>query len=263
MINRGSMFFLCRCRMPNIVPDKRNYRIHPEENKALIKKSITENGFGRSIVCDADGNIIAGNGVFEQAKKLNAPVHIVETDGSELIAVVRTDLKPEDKKRRNLAIMDNTTSDSSYMDLELLSQDLDAEEMELLGVQADLDIIPEREETGGQFLEEDDVSEDNEVLNGWLKRKLDAKEKQKIITDEDYYFTVVFQTFDQKVAFLKGIGLQEDGLLFNLFLDGEILAKYFGIELPPCKQGYEKSYIEEWLSKKSMDYVPPTQDKEE
>jgi len=45
--------------------DKRNYRKHSDRNKALIQKSLSETGAGRSIVIDADNEIIGGNGVFE------------------------------------------------------------------------------------------------------------------------------------------------------------------------------------------------------
>ena len=54
--------------------DKRNYRKHGEKNKRLIRKSLQENGAGRSILLDSDNSLIAGNGVYEQAKKLGIPV---------------------------------------------------------------------------------------------------------------------------------------------------------------------------------------------
>lgn len=43
--------------------DKRNYRKHGEKNKRLIRKSLQENGAGRSILLDSDNSLIAGNGV--------------------------------------------------------------------------------------------------------------------------------------------------------------------------------------------------------
>ena len=46
--------------------DRRNYRKHGDKNKDLIKKSIEEAGLGRSIVIDADDEIIAGNGLVSQ-----------------------------------------------------------------------------------------------------------------------------------------------------------------------------------------------------
>lgn len=103
--------------------DKRNYRRHGEKNQALIKKSINEVGFGRSVVIDADNEIICGNGVISQIAK-STPIKVIETNGSELVVVKRTDLKTDDAKRKQLAVMDNSTSDSSDFDLDLLQEDL-------------------------------------------------------------------------------------------------------------------------------------------
>jgi DNA modification methylase len=112
--------------------DKRNYRIHSDRNKALIQKSLSETGAGRSIVIDAEGEIIGGNGVFEAWG--NKPIQVIESDGSSLIVVKRTDLKTDDPKRKQLAIMDNSTSDSSEFDMELLQCDFDSFELEGFGV---------------------------------------------------------------------------------------------------------------------------------
>lgn len=103
--------------------DKRNYRKHDEKNKQLIKKSLKDCGTGRSILIDKEGEIIAGNGVYEQASKLKIPVKVIETNGKELIAIKRTDLATDDERRKQLAVMDNTTSDSSSFDIELLQED--------------------------------------------------------------------------------------------------------------------------------------------
>lgn len=109
--------------------DKRNYRKHNTKNKELIKKSLKECGAGRSIVIDSEDNIIAGNGIYEQAQSLKIPTKIVETDGNELVVVKRTDLKTDDEKRKQLAVMDNSTSDSSEFDFELLAEDFDSEQL--------------------------------------------------------------------------------------------------------------------------------------
>jgi hypothetical protein len=114
--------------------DKRNYRRHDERNRKLIRKSLKELGTGRSIVIDKDGEIIAGNGVYAEAQSLNIPTKIIETDGSELIVVKRTDLVTNDEKRKQLAVMDNTTSDSSDFDLALLQEDFDVSELGGMGV---------------------------------------------------------------------------------------------------------------------------------
>lgn len=127
--------------MEEIKFDKRNYRKHDKKNKSLIKKSLEKFGAGRSIVVDAEGEIIGGNGVYEQAQKLGLKTKIVETDGSELVVVKRTDLKTDDEKRKALAVMDNSTSDTSEFDLELLTADFSVDELSDFGIE-----LPEEEE---------------------------------------------------------------------------------------------------------------------
>ncbi|MBO5038298.1 MAG: hypothetical protein J6C85_02420 [Alphaproteobacteria bacterium] len=119
--------------MTEIKFDRRNYRKHNDRNKALLKKSLEECGAGRSIVTDNSGEIIAGNGIYEQAQALNMPVKVVETDGSELIVVKRTDLSTDDEKRKRLAVMDNSTSDTSEFDLDMLTEDFELDELKEIG----------------------------------------------------------------------------------------------------------------------------------
>lgn len=114
--------------------DKRNYRKHNARNKALIRKSLEELGAGRSIVIDKDGTIIGGNGTYEQAKKLNIPVEIIKSDGSKLFAIQRTDISGDDERRKKLALLDNSASDSSEFDVNLLQQDFKVDELSDLGV---------------------------------------------------------------------------------------------------------------------------------
>ena len=128
--------------MEEIKFDKRNYRKHDKKNKSLIKKSLEKFGAGRSIVVDAEGEIIGGNGVYEQAQKLGLKTKIVETDGSELVVVKRTDLKTDDEKRKALAVMDNSTSDTSEFDLELLTTDFTVDELSDFGIE-----LPEEKES--------------------------------------------------------------------------------------------------------------------
>lgn len=113
--------------------DKRNYRRHSEKNRELIKKSINEVGFGRSIVVDNENEIICGNGVVSQIAK-STPIKVIETNGSELIVVKRTDLQTNDEKRKQLAVMDNSASDTSDFDIELLKEDFSIDELADFGI---------------------------------------------------------------------------------------------------------------------------------
>lgn len=137
--------------------DSKNYRKHNDRNKKLINKSLKECGAGRSIVIDNDGEIIAGNGIYEQAQKLKIPTKIIETDGSELVVVKRTDLKTDDEKRKQLAIMDNSTSDSSEFDLDSLQTDFDVEQLQDWGLDVEFESLEEQE------IIEDEVPEEVET----------------------------------------------------------------------------------------------------
>lgn len=91
--------------------DAHNFNAHTEQGRTLLKKSVNENGFGRSIVVDRDNNIIAGNGVVEAAKSLNKKnIRIIDTTGDELVVVRRTDLDIDSEEGRRLALADNATS---------------------------------------------------------------------------------------------------------------------------------------------------------
>ena len=114
--------------------DNRNYRKHSDKNKELINKSLKECGAGRSIVIDNEDNIICGNGIYEQSQKLGLKTKVIETDGSELVVVKRTDLATDDDKRKQLAVMDNSTSDSSEFDFELLNADFDIDTIKDFGI---------------------------------------------------------------------------------------------------------------------------------
>jgi len=120
--------------MAKIKVDKHNARLHPERNQEAVNKSLAELGAGRSIVADADGVIIGGNAVYEEAKKLGIPVKEIETKGNELIVVRRVDLATDDPRRKALAIADNRSTDLSQWDfpkLEGLLDELKLEDIDL------------------------------------------------------------------------------------------------------------------------------------
>lgn len=91
--------------------DQHNYRDHDDRNLSLIKKSIQRCTAGRSILLDKNGEIIAGNATYKTLQELGIPVKIIPTDGKTLIALQRTDLDTHDRKRKELAAFDNSTSD--------------------------------------------------------------------------------------------------------------------------------------------------------
>lgn len=137
--------------------DRRNYRKHNKKNLDLIKKSVNEVGFGRSIVINSDNEIICGNGITSTLQK-DAKLKVVETDGTELIVVKRNDLKTGDIKQTKLGILDNSTSDSSEFDFDLLQADFDAEDLSNWGIDISEFSIKEEKE-----VVEDEVPEEVET----------------------------------------------------------------------------------------------------
>ena len=176
--------------MEEIKFDKRNYRKHDKKNKSLIKKSLEKFGAGRSIVVDAEGEIIGGNGVYEQAQKLGLKTKIVETDGSELVVVKRTDLKTDDEKRKALAVMDNSTSDTSEFDLELLTADFSVDELEDFGIELPEEKEEAEEETKNEdegeeeAEEEDETSEERNKENNYFKAPLPFQGQKRFFMKE-------------------------------------------------------------------------------
>lgn len=130
--------------LKDLKQDKRNYRKHNKRNLDLIKKSVAEVGLGRSVVIDNDNEIICGNGLVSTLDK-DTKVKVIETDGSELVVVKRTDLATGDDKRKQLAIMDNSASDSSEFDFELLQEDFDTNTLEDWGIDSDF-VIKDKQE---------------------------------------------------------------------------------------------------------------------
>ena len=73
--------------------DDKNFNKHTEYGMSLLEKSLRQNGAGRSILIDKDNNIIAGNGIIEAAGNIGLEdLQIVETDGTKIVAVKRTDI---------------------------------------------------------------------------------------------------------------------------------------------------------------------------
>lgn len=121
-------------QIKDLKQDKRNYRKHNERNLNLIKKSVSEVGLGRSVVIDNENEIVCGNGLVSTLDK-NTPIKVIETDRTELVVVKRTDLNTNDEKRKQLAIMDNSTSDSSEFDINSLYADFDIEKLNDWGLE--------------------------------------------------------------------------------------------------------------------------------
>lgn len=96
--------------LSDLVPDDKNLNKGTQFGQHLIEKSLRELGAGRSILLDKNNRIIAGNKTTENAAAIDLEdVIIVETDGTKLVAVKRTDIDLDSEKGRKMALADNAT----------------------------------------------------------------------------------------------------------------------------------------------------------
>jgi hypothetical protein len=101
-------------KISDLHPDTRNANKGTKRGNQAIESSLRRFGAGRSILLDKHGVIIAGNKTAENAKAAGLDdVIVVQTDGTKLVAVQRTDLDLSDPKAIELAIADNRAGELS------------------------------------------------------------------------------------------------------------------------------------------------------
>ena len=153
--------------------DTHNFNRGTEEGQQLMERSFKELGAGRSILLDREGNIIAGNKSQEAARKAGIKrVRIVETTGDELVAVKRTDIDINSKEGREMALLDNLTTQ--------VNLNWDDVELENMANQFDIDMnewdmaLPE-------------IADPDEQPTTEAK---DVKELKLVFTPEQYQFVL-------------------------------------------------------------------------
>jgi hypothetical protein len=140
-----------KLKVTDLIQDDRNANRGTKRGNAAVERSLNKYGAGRSILIDRNGKIIAGNKTAANAAAAGIDeVLVIESDGTKIIAVQRTDLDLNDPKAKELAIADNRAAELGLeWDPDVLSQlstelDLkpfftDAELKELLSSSAELD----------------------------------------------------------------------------------------------------------------------------
>jgi len=98
-------------KLSDLVPDNKNANRGSQRGRGLLEKSLRKYGAGRSLLIDKNNNVLAGNKTLEIAAELDLKIKTVETDGTELVVVKRTDLDIDSEAGRGLAIADNRTGE--------------------------------------------------------------------------------------------------------------------------------------------------------
>lgn len=109
----------------SLVPHDKNFNKGTEYGQHLIEESLRKFGAGRSILIDKNNRIIGGNKTIENAVNIGMDdLIIVESDGTKVVAVKRTDIDLDTQKGREMALADNATSEANLAwDKEIIMQE--------------------------------------------------------------------------------------------------------------------------------------------
>jgi sporulation protein YlmC with PRC-barrel domain len=95
-------------KIGELIPDQKNANRGTEYGNHLLEKSLRGAGAGRSVLADKNLNLLAGNKTAEKFGEIGMEdIIIVETDGTKLVVVQRTDIDIDSKEGRELALADN------------------------------------------------------------------------------------------------------------------------------------------------------------
>lgn len=112
-----------KVKAKDLIHDDKNFNKGSEVGAELIKKSFSKFGAGRSILLDKNNRIIAGNKSVEFSGIDD--VQIVESDGTKLIAVKRTDIDLDTPLGREMALADNASAKANIVfDAELIEAEV-------------------------------------------------------------------------------------------------------------------------------------------
>lgn len=118
-------------KISELTPDNLNANKGTQRGAGMLEKSLRDYGAGRSVLVDKAGRIIAGNKTIEAAGAIGLEDAVmVETDGSQVVIVKRTDLDIDSPEGRGLAIADNRVAE--------VGLDWDIEALEKIGEELDL-----------------------------------------------------------------------------------------------------------------------------
>jgi len=120
-------------KIADLTPDTKNANKGTKRGNKAVQESLKRFGAGRSILVDRNGKIIAGNKTAANAAQAGlSDVIVVETDGTKIVAVKRTDLDLNDAKAKELALADNRTAELGLVwDPNVLAEFAAAKDMDL------------------------------------------------------------------------------------------------------------------------------------
>lgn len=161
----------------SLVQDNHNFNKGTEQGNRLLRESLEKYGAGRSMLIDKDNRIIAGNKTQQKAAELGMKVKIVETDANTIIAVKRTDVSLDSKEGREMALLDNLTTQVNLTwdkaELENISDSIEGFDVSDFGFDIDkmpsVSFVESNATTQVANVEEDDFDEEKDPVEAKVK----------------------------------------------------------------------------------------------
>ena len=118
--------------LSDLTSDPRNANRGTPRGREALRHSLHAFGAGRAVLIDRHGVVIAGNKTVAEARAQGLGLRVIESDGSELIAVQRRDLDlASDDRAQALALADNRVGELDLVWDETTLQELHAAGVEL------------------------------------------------------------------------------------------------------------------------------------
>ena len=98
--------------LTDLTPDPKNANRGTPRGRDALAQSLRDYGTGRAVLIDRHGTVIAGSKTVAEAQAQGVGLRVVESDGTELIAVQRRDLDlATDARAQALAVADNRVAE--------------------------------------------------------------------------------------------------------------------------------------------------------
>ena len=126
----------------DLIQDDHNFNKGTEEGAQLIERSFKDYGAGRSVFIDRNNRLVGGNKAQKGFKGAGfRKVVIVDSDADTLVAVRRKDVDLDSKEGRDMALLDNLTTQKNLawdeVELQQVGANVEGFDVEDFGVSID------------------------------------------------------------------------------------------------------------------------------
>ena len=152
----------------DLIQDDHNFNKGTEDGARLIERSFKDYGAGRSVLIDKNNRLVGGNKALKGFKGASfRKVVIVDSDADTLVAVRRKDVDLDSKEGRDMALLDNLTTQKNlaWDEVELQQVGANVEGFDVCDFGVSIDQLPgnpfDAEETKGEGKPTNNVTEDD------------------------------------------------------------------------------------------------------